>query len=294
MRIGFAFDECCLAHDTGVSHPERAARLVAVSKALEGLPLVRVAARDATLDEIGMAHDARYVEWLRSAIENDVGWLDPDTVVCRDSWRAAVRAAGAGLRLAEMLLAGEIDGGFAGVRPPGHHATRSRAMGFCLLNNVAIAARFLASHGKQVAILDWDVHHGNGTIDILQDDRAVPIWNLREEGLWPVPGDVGPLPPHVIDVPLPPGSGDEEYLRHFDAQIAPALRAHAPEILLVSAGFDAHASDPLSHQRLSTEAYRELTLRIAGCRVISFLEGGYHLQALADSVRAHVGVLLAA
>jgi acetoin utilization deacetylase AcuC-like enzyme len=295
MRTGLVTDRLFLRHLTGPGHPERPDRLTAVLKGLEGLDLVAVAPRDATRGELEGVHEARYIDAVRRAIEGGAGALDADTAVSSESYAAAVRAAGAGLALAEAWLEGRIEAGFAAVRPPGHHACPAKAMGFCLFNNVALAARLLAAKGKRVSIVDWDVHHGNGTQEIFWSDPSVRFLSLQQYPLWPMTGlreEQGAG--NIRNIPMPPGSGDREYLKAFDEEVVPWIEEGRPDVLLVSCGFDAHARDPLAQQRLSTEAYAEFTKRIARRPVLSFLEGGYDLEALAGSARAHVEALIAA
>jgi len=295
MRTGLVTDPLFLRHLTGPGHPERPERLPAVLKSLEGLDLVPVAPRDATRGELEGVHEARYIDAIERAIEGGARALDADTAVCRDSYAAAVRAAGAGLALAEAWLEGRIEGGFGAVRPPGHHACPAESMGFCLFNNVAIAARFLAARGKRVAILDWDVHHGNGTQAIFWRDPSVRFLSLHQYPLWPMTGrrderGAG----NIFNIPMPPRSGDAEYLEAFDREVVPWLEEGKPDVLLVSAGFDAHAADPLAQQRLSTGTFAEFTKKVARQPVLSFLEGGYDLDALGASARAHVAALIEA
>jgi acetoin utilization deacetylase AcuC-like enzyme len=295
MRTGLVTDPLFLRHLTGLGHPERPERLGAILRALEGLNLVRIAARDATRGELEGVHEGRYIDWVKARVADGTTHLDPDTAICPESYAAAVRAAGAGLALAEALLDGRIEAGFAAVRPPGHHAGPARAMGFCLFNNVAVAARFLMGRGRRVAILDWDVHHGNGTQEIFERDPAVRFLSLHQYPLWPMSGrreERGRG--NIFNVPLPPGSGDAEYLAAFDREVLPWLDEGQPDVLLLSAGFDAHARDPLAQQRLSTGTYALLTNKVARQPVLSFLEGGYDLEALAASARAHVEALISA
>ena len=293
MRTGYVTDDLFARHDTGSGHPERPERLRAVQKRLAPLDLLPVAPRDATHAEILAAHDEAYVDFVEERIRSGARMLDADTVVCPDSLPAAIRAAGAGLALAEAWLGGEIEAGFACIRPPGHHATPSRAMGFCLFNNIAILARFLTAAGKRTAILDWDVHHGNGTQDIFWDDAAVGYLSLHQSPLWPGSGrrdETGAG--NIKNVPMPPGSGDAEYLAAFEREVEPWLAERNPDVLLVSAGFDAHRNDPLANQELSTEVFAEFTRRILGRPILSLLEGGYDLEGLASSAAAHVAALI--
>ncbi len=295
MRTGLVTDPVFLRHLTGPGHPERPERLPAVLEGLRGLDLVPVAPRDATRGELEGVHEPGYIDAIQRAVASGARELDADTAVSRDSYAAAVRAAGAGLALAEAWLESRIEAGFAAVRPPGHHACPAKAMGFCLFNNVAIVARFLTARGKRVSVLDWDVHHGNGTQEIFWDDASVRFLSLHQYPLWPMSGlreerGAG----NIFNIPMPPGSGDEEYLAAFDREVLPWLEDGEPDVLLVSAGFDAHANDPLAQQRLSTEAFAHFTKKVARQPVLSLLEGGYDLGALAASARAHVETLVGA
>jgi acetoin utilization deacetylase AcuC-like enzyme len=295
MRTGLVTDPVFLRHLTGPGHPERPERLPAVLKALEGLDLVPVAPRHATRGELEGVHEPAYIDAVKRAIAAGATELDADTAVSPDSYAAAVRAAGASLALAEAWLEGNIEAGFAAVRPPGHHACPAKSMGFCLFNNVAIVARFLTANGKRVSILDWDVHHGNGTQEIFWNDPSVRFLSLHQYPLWPMSGrreerGAG----NIFNIPMPPRSGDEEYLAAFDREVVPWLEDGEPDVLLVSAGFDAHARDPLAQQQLSTEAFALFTKKVARQPVLSLLEGGYDLSALAASARAHVEALIGA
>jgi acetoin utilization deacetylase AcuC-like enzyme len=295
VRTGLVTDPLFLRHLTGPGHPERPDRLRAVLKGLEGLDLVPVAPRDATRGELEGVHERGYIDAVKAAIDAGETALDADTAVSGDSYAAAVRATGACLALAEAWLEGRIEAGFAAVRPPGHHACPAKAMGFCLFNNVAITAKFLAGRGKRVSILDWDVHHGNGTQEIFWNDPRVRFLDLHQYPLWPMTGlrserGAG----NIWNIPMPPGSGDREYLKAFDEEVLPWLEEGKPDVLLIECGFDAHARDPLAQQRLSSAAFGEFTKRIARQPVLSFLEGGYDLQALSESARAHVQALISA
>jgi len=295
MRTGLVTDPLFLRHLTGAGHPERPERLPAVLQGIEGLDLVAIAPRDATRGELEGVHEGGYIDMVRAAVEGGVRQLDPDTFICRDSYAAAVRAAGAALALGEAWLQGHIEAGFAAVRPPGHHAGPRSAMGFCLFNNIAILARFLTSRGKRVSILDWDVHHGNGTQEVFESDPSVQFLSLHQYPLWPMSGHreergAG----NITNIPMEPGSGDREYLSAFDREVVPWLEDGAPDVLLISCGFDGHARDPLAQQRLTAEAFALFTKKVALQPVLSLLEGGYDLEALASSARAHVTALIAA
>ncbi|MHC4971125.1 MAG: histone deacetylase family protein [Planctomycetota bacterium] len=293
MRTGLVTDPVFVRHLTGPGHPERPERLPAVLDALEGLELVQVAPRDASRAELEAAHDAEYVTRLEERIAQGSGHLDADTVVCRDSYAAAVRAAGAALALGEAWLAGDVETGFACVRPPGHHACRARAMGFCLFNNVAVLARFLQAAGKRVCILDWDVHHGNGTQDIFWKDEEVGYCSLHQFPFYPGTGAAHETGAgNILNVPLAAGSGSAEYRAAFEKEVVPWLDARAPDVVLVSAGFDAHARDPLAQMRLQADDYAAFTRMLLDRPLLSLLEGGYDLEGLASSARAHLEVLV--
>jgi acetoin utilization deacetylase AcuC-like enzyme len=248
-------------------------------------------------------HPVDYVEGLanRSPAEG-LTHIDPDTWMCPDTFEAALRAAGANVLATDLVLTGEASRAFCNVRPPGHHAERATAMGFCFFNNVAVAARHaLEHHGLQrVAVLDFDVHLGNGTEDIFKDDERVLLCSSYQYPLWP---DLNPptVPGRVINCPLPPGSGSEAFRAVVTDQWLPALEAFRPQLVLISAGFDAHAADDMSHLRLTTADYAWVTEVACGIadrhargRVVSTLEGGYELRSLAASAAAHVEKLVLA
>ena len=296
-------------HDTGEGHPERPARLRAVREGLSAaglLPLCRlyppVPATDA---EITAVHDPAYLRHVESAVARGARLLDSgDTAVSARSAEIARLAAGSLLSLTRAVAAREVERGFAAVRPPGHHAERSLAMGFCLFNNVAIAARALRDAGMaRVLVVDWDVHHGNGTQHLFEEDPTVFYFSLHQFPLYPGTGAAGERgrgagAGATLNRPLPPGSGDEAFLSALQ-DMADAAAAFRPEMVLVSCGFDAHARDPLAGLTVTTEAFAEATRIVisvadtcAGGRLVSVLEGGYDLQALSACAAAHVGVLL--
>ncbi len=292
MRTGLASDPIFEQHDTGPGHPERPARLPALLNALEGLDLEPIAPRAATSAELETVHPAEYIARVEDAVARGITHLDADTVLSPHSYEAAVKAAGAGLALGEALLDGRIEAGFAAVRPPGHHACTARAMGFCLFNNIAILARFLHANGKRVCIVDWDVHHGNGTEEIFRRDAEIGFCSLHQSPLYPgtgSPREVGEG--NIRNLPLPPGSGEDTYLRAFDEQVLPWLEERAPDVVLVSCGFDAHALDPLANMELLSGSYAEFTRRLTRWPLLSLLEGGYSLEALAEGGRAHIEAL---
>ena len=304
MRVLLSTSERYLDHDAGRGHPERPARLGAVLRGAEaaGLDddLVRIAPRPATREELETLHPPAHLDALERFCREGGGHIDPDTAAVTESWDAAVLAAGAGLDAVDRLERGEADAAFLAVRPPGHHATPTRAMGFCLLNNVAITAAALVARGERVAIIDWDAHHGNGTQDAFYDDDRVLYVSLHEHPLYPFTGRLqergqGAGAGSTINVPLPAGATGDVYLHAMDDLVAPAVSAFAPTWLLLSAGFDGHRADPLTGLGLSSGDFADLTRRSiqlapAGRR-IAFLEGGYDLDALALSTAACVAAL---
>lgn len=295
----------CLLHDTGYGHPERADRLRAIDDALAATAfktLKREEAPRADLAAIERLHPKAYVEMIRASIPaQGHKMLDADTVVSPGSWEAALRATGACIYAVDQVMAGKADNAFCAVRPPGHHAEPSRAMGFCLFNSVAVAALHArAAHGaKRVAVVDFDVHHGNGTQDLLWDDPRALFVSSHQMPLYPGTGHPDECGAHgqILNLPLRPGTGGAAMRAAWESAF-PRIAAHAPELILISAGFDAHRDDPLASLLWTEEDFRWLTSRIceladthcAG-RVVSALEGGYDLPALAASTAAHVDVL---
>jgi acetoin utilization deacetylase AcuC-like enzyme len=259
-------------HPTG-AHPEQPARMEALSG--------ETVERRATVDQLQRAHAASYLDLL-AAIGRPLH-LDPDTVASETSWEAALLAAGIALEAVDR-------GGFALVRPPGHHALADRAMGFCLVNNVVVAARYaVAELGlARVAILDWDVHHGNGTEAIVSGDEAILFVSLHQWPFYPGTGGPGTSEGNIVNLPLAAGAGDEEYAAVFDEVVEPQIASFDPDLLLVSAGFDAHVDDPLADMRVSADGFRDLAARAARLapRVAAVLEGGYNLETLPRLVEA--------
>lgn len=298
-----------LAHDTG-SHPERAARIVAIERELERrdwLGLERQEAPVVDADTLAGVHPHRYVRAIDELCAAGGGAIDADTVVVEASYEAALRAAGGAVRLVDLLMSGEARTGFSALRPPGHHAESARAMGFCLFNNVAVAARHaLDAHGAgRVLVLDWDVHHGNGTNDIFHATDEVLFVSLHESPLYPGTGpasDVGSGAGtgYTVNVPVATGTGDVTYASLLEHVVVPLARAYEPRLILLSAGFDAHRDDPLAGLRLTEAGFAAMTgtlRRLAAELEVPLggvLEGGYDLGALAASTAATLEVLTAA
>ena len=309
MEVGFVYDPIYLRHDTG-QHVETAERLSAIISHLEssGLKqqLVLITPRAASTRELSLVHDRQHILSIQAVAQKGGGWLDADTVMSPDSYQAAVYAAGGAIKATEAVMAGEVSSAFALVRPPGHHATPCQAMGFCLFNNIAIAARYaLANYELDgVLIIDFDVHHGNGTQDAFYADRRVLYISTHQYPHYPGTGSLEETGSRLasgttINIPLPAGGGDIEYLRVFDQIIEPAARRFQPQLILVSAGYDGHWADGMSMMQLTTLGFAQMVRIIKGLadelcggRLVFSLEGGYELTALASSVKATFDVLL--
>ncbi|MDZ7295309.1 MAG: histone deacetylase [candidate division KSB1 bacterium] len=312
-RTALVYDPLFLAHRVSAYHPEQPARLEVIISGLEecGLlqKLILLKPRKAEDEELAAVHAAEYVQRLQRACANGEQTIDsPDTEICSDSFAAAKLAAGAALVAADAIMQGAVDNAFCAVRPPGHHAVRARAMGFCLFNNVAVAARYLQrAHGvRRILIVDWDVHHGNGTQEAFYGDDSVLYFSVHQFPHYPGTGAAhekgsGVGKGYTINVPLPPGSDDAAYERAFKDVLRPAGERLSPEFVLISAGFDPHRSDALGDMCVTEAGFKtmlkvvlEIAQRSCGGRLISVLEGGYNLQALRTCVCDHVGMLLAA
>ena len=313
MATGYFTHKDCWKHEMGAGHPECPDRLTVIEDRLisSGLGdvLDRREAPEGSLDDIGLAHDRMYVAALRGLHANLVEQqsaggppylhIDPDTLMNAHSWNAALRAAGAAMAATDAVVAGELENAFCAVRPPGHHATRAKAMGFCLINNVAVAARYaLERHGLQrVAVVDFDVHHGNGTEDILSRDPRVLMVGFFQHPFYPYTGAEAAAD-NMVNLPVPAYTKGERIRELIDTHWLPRLNAFKPEMIFVSAGFDAHRDDDLGQLGLTEADYTWITQRIkdvaltyAKGRIVSTLEGGYNLNALARSVEAHLRVL---
>ncbi|MDP7415507.1 MAG: histone deacetylase [Dehalococcoidales bacterium] len=308
MKVGFVYDPIHFKHDTG-QHPENASRLEAVMSHLEqtGLKqrLTAIKPRRATMKELCLAHDEPYISFIREAAQRGDGWLDASTVISSGSYEAALHAAGGTLEAAETVINGRLDRTFALVRPPGHHATTRQAMGFCLFNNLAIAAKYALTERnlERIAIIDFDVHHGNGTQDIFYHDPQVLYISTHQYPHFPGTGSLeetgcGPARGTTINIPLRNGSSDDEYRQAFEQIVVPATRRFAPQLILVSAGYDCHWADELSLMQVSVSGYARMTEMITGLseelcsgKLVFSLEGGYNVNALAASIKATFEVL---
>ena len=308
MSTAFYSHPDCRLHHMGEGHPECPQRLSAIDDHLIGTGLdIAIERRDAplaTLRDIEFAHTAGYVNELcdllgRLQASGESRALDPDTAACPGTLKAVLRAAGAAVAATDAVLDGEVENAFCSVRPPGHHATRGAAMGFCFINNVAVAARHaLDVRGLQrVAIIDFDVHHGNGTEDIIAGDERVLMASFFQHPLYPYSGAV-PKGTNMVNLPVPPYTRGPALRELIEANWMPRLEAFRPQMIFISAGFDAHRDDDLGQLGLVEADYEWITLRIKGVaerhaqgRIVSCLEGGYNLGALARSVATHVRVL---
>jgi acetoin utilization deacetylase AcuC-like enzyme len=303
---------CFVEHDTGPGHPERPDRMRAIDKVLShesfnALEREEAPLRDDVEDQIALAHPRDYIAWVKSvrpAPGEEPVRLDPDTVLSPTSWEPALRAVGAGLMAVDRVFdAGSgIKNAFAQVRPCGHHAEKERAMGFCIFSNVAIAGLYARKKygAERIAVVDFDVHHGNGTQDIFWSDKNLYFGSTHQMPLYPGTGatsetGVG----NICNAPLRPGDGGAPFKEAFESRILPALRNFSPDLVLISAGFDAHKDDPLANLQLTepdfawaTAKIAEIAAKHADGRLVSMLEGGYNLAALAKSVAVHVNVLM--
>jgi acetoin utilization deacetylase AcuC-like enzyme len=306
VKTGFHIDEIYLRHRNPEGHPERGERIGALLEVAQrsselGVTIVNHRRRAIT-EELTLAHTAEYVEAIASTVGRSL-MLDPDTFTSPESCDVACCATGATLELVDRLISGELANAFAAVRPPGHHAERERAMGFCLFNHIAIAAAYaLSRHQLQrVLIVDWDVHHGNGTQDIFWNDHRVLYLSLHQFPFYPGTGRAdevgeGDGRGFTVNIPMPAGFGDAEWTAAFDRVVCPIAHEFAPQLVLVSAGFDAHASDPLGGMRVSEQGFEAMAQAMlsiarehASGRLLAVLEGGYDVAALASSVETVIG-----
>ncbi len=312
LKTGFVFHDDYLNHDTGMTHPENKQRLIAIVEHLKKTGLWKelfiIIPEKADIDWVLKIHSLQHVEFVKESCLSNRRVLDfGDTLVCRESYDIALLAAGGVLTGIDHVMRSEVKNAFCAVRPPGHHAEKNQAMGFCLFNNIAIGARYIQEkHNlERIAIIDWDVHHGNGTQNSFYDDPSVLYISLHQFPYYPGTGNDSEKGQdngegYTLNCPMAPGSGEEEYLSAFREKIEPALNDFKPDFILISAGFDAHANDPLSSIRITENTYIHMTRilkEIANdhChgRITSILEGGYKLDDLASSVEAHIKELLA-
>jgi acetoin utilization deacetylase AcuC-like enzyme len=303
MTTALITHSACFAHDTPAGHPERPARLRAVLDSLSAFDLQRIESPQADTESLWRAHDPALVSSVLSFRGPGFTRIDPDTFMSAGSAEAALHAAGAVIAAVDGVMRGICRNAFCAARPPGHHAERARAMGFCLFNNVAVGALHArAVHGlKRIAVVDFDVHHGNGTQDVFSPDPELFYASTHQMPLYPGTGLVAErgVADNVLNRPLPPGSGSAEFRAAYSNSVLPALEAFRPDFIFISAGFDAHRADPLANLALSEEDFGWVTGEICAAaaslcngRVVSTLEGGYDLDALAASAGAHIGALI--
>lgn len=311
-KSGLVYDDVYLQHDTGSNHPEQAQRLTAIIEALKasGLldKLLTIKPVPAERSIIELCHESSYIGRFKIGVENCLPFLDtPECPLSPGTFEAAICAAGGILKGLDSVMRGEVKNCFCAVRPPGHHAERSRAMGFCYFNNIAIGAKYLQKQYsiERILIIDWDVHHGNGTQHAFEQDPTVFYISFHQNPSTCYPGTgnasetgTGNGKGYTLNFPMSPGAGNQEY---FDAMemVEQKMEVFRPQFVLISAGFDAHIDDPLAQIKLTKKGYEELTRKVKGMaedhaegRLVSMLEGGYNLQALGESVETHMQVLL--
>jgi len=308
-KTGFIHHPQYLKHDTE-PHPENPGRLKAIQKKIEPSKiyphLIFPEPRYATDEELSINHDPGHIDHVRNSCRDGVKNLDGDTVICPESWDAALLSVGAGLTAIDQIIMGHLDNAFTAVRPPGHHAEKDRAMGFCLFNNVALAARYaIKTHQlNRVFIFDWDVHHGNGTQHSFYSDPSVYYSSIHQYPFYPGTGSENETGTRdglgsTLNFPLNAFTGDSVYLDTIKNKLIPEIQSFRPDLIIISAGFDAHKDDPLAQMEVSSACYGEMTSLILKAakevcegRLLSMLEGGYNQAALADSVLEHINVLI--
>lgn len=310
MKTALIYHPIYLQHDTGPHHPERASRLQSILRKLQKTGLIDklkvIEPKPASLQDIALVHSMDYVLGIKEICKKGGINLDPDTVVSKDSFEAALFAAGAVIKGIDLIFNGEIDNVFCMVRPPGHHASPSQAMGFCIFNNVAIGVRYIRKkyNLNRILIIDWDVHHGNGTEEVFYEDPRVFYISLHQYPHYPGTGSRestgrGEGKGFNLNIPMESGSGDAEYIKAFRGIIIPKVKDFKPEFIMISSGFDGHKDDPLSSISLTENGYYEMVKMVkeaaklySNNRIVSVLEGGYNLLSLANSVHSHLEALL--
>jgi acetoin utilization deacetylase AcuC-like enzyme len=301
-KVGFIYDDIFLKHATPDWHPERKERLIQIVSTLKESALwehlMHIKPLRATYEEIALVHTHNYINRIKTS---GVGHLDPDTYMSEETLEAALYAAGAVIEAVEQCKKGEIKRAFCAVRPPGHHAEAEKAMGFCIFNNIAIGARYAQKRGyKKVFIIDFDVHHGNGTQHIFEEDDTIFYFSTHEFPHYPGTGKssergIGKGKEYTFNIPMPQGSGDKEYITAYQSTLPPLVKTFEPDIILVSAGYDLHKNDPLSGIKVSDEGIRSIIHSILSCSSNPFifaLEGGYNLSALGESVKITIEEML--
>ncbi len=306
MKSAIIYSDHFLHHDPGSGHPESPERLKSIIRYLKNNPQFKnlefIEPKPASINHIRDVHSEKYIQKVIEICEKGGGNLDPDTVVSRESFHVALMAAGAGITAGDMIMEGKLRNAFCALRPPGHHAEFDRGMGFCIFNNVAITAKYLQKkYGiEKIMIIDWDVHHGNGTQHIFEEDDSVFYFSIHQFPHYPMTGKadergIGKGEGFTLNVPLRANSDDQIYLRVFREILQPAVESFKPKFILISAGFDSHISDPLGNMRVSDPCFFEMTKFVVRWaknfsegRIISFLEGGYSLFHLPFSVEAHI------
>jgi acetoin utilization deacetylase AcuC-like enzyme len=309
MKIGYVYDPIYLVHDTGY-HSENATRLTATLSYLEKTGLLAelklIKPRAATVDEIAAVHDRQYISYIAYVAQKGGAWLEVDTVMSPKSYDAAIYAAGGVITATDEVMQGKVNSAFALVRPPGHHAISDRAMGFCIFNNIAVAAKYALSQYKleRIAIIDFDVHHGNGTQEAFNSDPRVLYVSTHQYPHYPGTGnaeDTGTPAGQgtILNVPMPAASGDHEYHAVFEKIIVPVVRRYQPQLIMVSAGYDIHWADELAQMQVTTTGIadivrfiRQLADELCQGKIVIALEGGYNLEALSTSIKATFDVLM--
>lgn len=308
-KVGFVYDPIYLKHNTGM-HVENANRASESEKLLEKSGIIskleKISAQPATIEQIAAVHHREYISYVENYATNGGGWLDADTVISPESYEVALYAAGGAIKAVDAVMDEAIKSGFCLVRPPGHHATESQAMGFCIFNNVAIAARHLINRYKldKILIVDFDVHHGNGTQEAFYTEPRVLYFSTHQWPFYPGTGAINEVGEKEakgtnVNIPLPGGCGDKEYLRVFQEIFIPVVRRYQPQFILVSAGYDIHWADQIALMQVSisgivsiVKIIKALAQELCRGRLVFSLEGGYNIQALSNSIKATMEVLL--